>query len=812
MLSSLKTGLRHFRAWRTSSLVVDSTLSISLLAIALASMFALMGAAIIRDHETYRMLRQVDDLLSTVESTVQVACFTKDLTLAQDAAKGLMTNRLISGVKITAGVEVLAVAHRQDAPSFSDAHSVSHAISSPFNVNETVGEIELTTDNDYIRREAFEYSIISSIALALEVVAIVCAVALVMFKRVVRPIRTLSDRIHVIPVDSGERVQPPAGNADNEIGQLAGDFNDLIAKTTRLLTEEQKMRQEIALSENRLRTLVENSPDIIVRYDREFRLVFVNGAYERETGVAANRTLGQYLSDQSLWRPKNMTSDEYLMRLQRVMDTGTPDLIQLEWHRPDGQWVSHEMYVVAEYDVFDQVVGTLAIGRDVTERKMAERLLQHQATYDALTGLPNRRLFHDRLHEEIAKAKRGHYPVGLLFIDLDRFKEVNDTLGHTIGDALLVEAAQRIHAWVREYDIVARLAGDEFVVILPNISETCPLERIAGNIVSAMAQPFHFGEQSAFVSASIGVALFPQDADNEEGLIACADQAMYKAKQAGRDNFSFFTPDMLDHAQQRLQLINDLRGALSKNQLEVFFQPIIDTASGDIVKAEALLRWHHTSLGLISPDRFIGLAEEAGLIHDIGDWVFRETVDTVKRWIFLTGQDKHQQISVNISPRQFVKGDSVLKAIAYLRSSGLEPEHIGVEITENILLEDSPIVNDKLQYLRLSGIEISLDDFGTGYSSMAYLKKFNIDYLKIDRSFVLDLETDLSDKTIAEAIVVMAHRLGLKVIAEGVETPGQLAILTAVGCEYVQGYLYARPMPAAEFLLYVMQNQDQRMR
>lgn len=585
------------------------------------------------------------------------------------------------------------------------------------------------------------------------------------------------------------------------------DFKAMIDSIDALLAAEQKMLAEVALNERLFRTLVENSPDIIMRYDRDCRRIFVNPAYVRETGLFPEQVLYKSADDASVWRP-TMPCAEFRGRLQQVMDTGIADQILLEWQRPDSQWVSHEMHVVAEYDADGTVIGTLVIGRDVTRSKQAERQLLYQASYDLLTGLPNRRLFSNRLHEEIAKAERGGYGLAVLFIDLDRFKEVNDTLGHAFGDRLLLESAQRIQGCVGESDTVARFAGDEFVVILPEAGQTRPLERIAQSIVAVMAMPFYLDEHNAYVSASIGIATFPEDGGNAEALIGCADQAMYASKDAGRNNFCFFDRRMLEQVQQRMQLGNDLQDALGKGQLEVYYQPIVDVACGRVFKAEALLRWKHPVLGMVPPDRFISIAEETGLIQDIGAWVFREAADTVKRWNALSEDQCLRQISVNMSPRQFSQGRGSQIIVNYLRAYGLGPSHIAVEITEGLLLNDSPSIIQKLEMLRAAGIEIGLDDFGTGYSAMAYLKKFNIDYLKIDRSFVRDLETDPDARAITEAIVIMAHRLGLKVIAEGVETKGQYRLLAEVGCEYIQGYLFAKPMPVNAFLAFV--NADAR--
>ncbi len=789
----------NLRRWRRGSLVVDSTIKILLVGIGLAALFALISMLLIRNHESRRLMNHVEELLSTVESAARVACFTGDTTLASDVARGLLTNRLIAGVKITAGGQILAGASRYSGDQ-AGGNVVIRPIMSPFNAQQTVGQIELTTDGNYIQYQAAEYSLMSSMALMLEVIAVACAVALVIMRRVVQPIRIFSDRTHSIQIDTGEHVIAPEGNADNEIGQLANDFNRMIGNMNTLLATEQSMREEIALNERRFRTLVENTPDIIVRYDRDCRLVFANRAYCRETGHRVEQVLGKGVGDGGTWRPE-LSVEDYCRRLRRVMSSGIPDLIVLEWQRLDGQRVSHEMYVVAEYDADGQISGTLAIGRDVTERKAVERQLQHQASYDALTGLPNRRMFHERLRDEIAQADRMTRGLAVLFIDLDRFKEVNDTLGHSIGDQLLVLAAQRIQHCVRETDTVARLAGDEFVVIITDIDHLEPLERMAQDIVTGMSRPFHFGEHSAFVSASIGIAKYPGDADNAETLLGCADQAMYFAKESGRNSYRLFTVGMLEQAQYRLQLAADLREALNLGQLELHYQPIFAIGNPLAVKAEALLRWRHPRLGQVPPNQFIAIAEETGLIEEIGNWVFCQAVDTAKYWNAVSDDSGLRQVSINVSPRQFLRGN-LDSCIDYIRDSGVNPAAIVIEITEGLLLDDQPEIHNKLQRLHQTGVQLALDDFGTGYSAMGYLKKFNIDYLKIDKTFIRDLETDPGDRAIAEAIVAMSHRLGLRVIAEGVENLGQLELLEAVGCEYIQGYLFAKPMPRGQFLDY----------
>ena len=445
----------------------------------------------------------------------------------------------------------------------------------------------------------------------------------------------------------------------------------------------------------------------------------------------------------------------------------------------------------------DRFIGYVAIFSDISERKQNEELIWKQANYDPLTDLPNRRMFRDRLEQEIKNAHRAGTLLALLFIDLDLFKEVNDTLGHGVGDLLLQEASRRIGVCVRESDTVARLGGDEFMVILSQLPDTSPIEKIAQNIIVALAEPYCLGNETAYVSASIGITIYPSDALEAEQLVRNADQAMYVSKNEGRNRFSYFTRSLQEAAQTRLKLINDLRGALLANQFKIFFQPIVDLSTGRIYKAEALLRWEHPKRGMVSPMEFIPLAEETGLIIEIGNWVFKESARWAKRWVALCQEDF--QISVNVSPIQFRdEGNHIDAWLTYLVELGLSGKNIVVEITEGLLLNADFGVIDNLLKFRDADIQVAIDDFGTGYSSLSYLKKFHIDYLKIDQSFTRNLETDPSDMALSEAIIVMAHKLGLQVIAEGVETLGQQNLLATAGCDYAQGYLFYKPMPAEE--------------
>jgi len=435
---------------------------------------------------------------------------------------------------------------------------------------------------------------------------------------------------------------------------------------------------------------------------------------------------------------------------------------------------------------------------DISERKRAEQTIWRQANYDPLTGLVNRNLFAGRLQQEIERARQSGKRVALLFVDLDRFKEVNDTLGHHYGDLLLKEVASRLRDCIRRSDTASRFGGDEFAVLLPRLVTSEQATLIATKLLQSLCQPFALDIDATHLSASVGIAVFPDDGDDVETLFRHADQALYSAKDGGRNAFAYFTPAMQEAVRERQQMHNDLHGALRRNEFAVHVQPVVSLPDSRVVKAEALLRWWHTGRQeFVNPALFVPLAEDFGLIGEIGEFVFRTAVQAARGWI--DGSLGRLQIGINVSARQFAGERMPTDWINWLRDIDMPRELVALEITESLLLDERREPHQKLASCRDAGLQIAIDDFGTGYSSLAYLKRLAVDLLKIDQSFIRDLEHDPTDRALVEAIIIMAHKLGLAVIAEGVETQAQRDFLVQAHCDFAQGYYFARPMPLEAF-------------
>ena len=561
----------------------------------------------------------------------------------------------------------------------------------------------------------------------------------------------------------------------------------------RNITERKRLEEE-----RRLAALVyQHTAEGMLVTDADYHIIAINPACARITGYELPEVLGK---SPNIFNSGRQDQYFYDSMWEAINGAGY-------WHgemwdrRKNGEIYAKSITINQLLGDDDSLHGYVMLFSDITEKKQSEELIWKQANFDMLTGLPNRRMFRDRLAQEIKKERRAGLSLALLFIDLDHFKEVNDTHGHLVGDDLLIEVARRIRECTRDSDTVARLGGDEFTVILTQLEDSKFAEVVAQKIINCMAEPFVLGEDVVYVSASIGITLYPDDATEVEQLLKNADQAMYAAKNMGRSRFSYFTYTLQLAVQNRVRLIHDLRVALAADQFRVYFQPIVHLATGRIHKAEALLRWDHPERGMIGPTEFIPLAEESGLIIEIGDWVFREATRWLTRWNGIVPPGF--QISVNASPVQFRSEGNIPQDTwsDHLNNLGIPGKSVIIEITEGLLLDADPDIVNRLLRFRDAGIQVAIDDFGTGYSSLAYLKKFDIDYLKIDQSFVRMLGTDNNDRALCEAIIVMAHKLGLGVIAEGVETEQERQWLIDAGCDSMQGFLISEPVTPERFEL-----------
>jgi diguanylate cyclase (GGDEF)-like protein/PAS domain S-box-containing protein len=541
---------------------------------------------------------------------------------------------------------------------------------------------------------------------------------------------------------------------------------------------------------------IEASANAIVIVKAEaphYPLEYVNPAFERITGYTESEVIGRESS--FLW---NEAADQ-----PGVSEIRAAVLEQREGHavlrtyRKDGALLWSDVYIAPVRDENGEVTHFVSAQYDITATKRYESELEFQTNRDALTGLANRSLLRDRLGQAISYAYRYGHPIWVMFVDLDRFKFINDTLGHQAGDTLLKAVAYRLQSAVRETDTVARMGGDEFVLVLTERDDDGLTTGIVQRVMDAIAAPLDIHGHEFFITCSIGVAVYPADGEKSEDLIKHADIAMYRAKETGRNNFQFYTSTMNEKAMERLRLEGDLRNALERDEFELHYQPQVDLQSGEIVGVEALIRWRHPELGMISPARFIALAEETGLIVPIGAWVIRTACMQNKAW--QANGIAHLRVSVNLSARQFAHNDLVESIAHALNEAQLEPQYLEIELTESLVMADVERAIGVLRELKALGVQLSIDDFGTGYSSLSYLKRFPIDVLKIDRSFVNDITTDPDDAAIVSTIVSLAHSLRLQVIAEGVETEAQLAYLRQHDCDQMQGYFFSPPVTALAF-------------
>lgn len=561
----------------------------------------------------------------------------------------------------------------------------------------------------------------------------------------------------------------------------------------RNITERKKKEIELKLAA----TVLETATEAVMVTDIDNRIIKVNKAFTTITGFTIDEVLGESPSVLKSGRHDEHFYADMLKTLQRCG----------EWEgeiwnrRKNGEVFPEWLTISVIQDDQGKIGGYVSLFSDITKRKEYEEKIEYQANYDALTGLANRHLLADRFSRAIDRADRKNSRVALLFIDLDRFKQVNDSLGHTFGDKLLQEVASRLYSHVRKSDTTARLGGDEFAVIFPDVPDIHHVEDSIRNILTSLSKRYNIEGNEVYLSASIGVTVYPDDGVTINDLLRNADSAMYKAKENGRNSFQYYSGEMHKDAEKRRLLENSLRRAVNQNEFVLYYQPIVDSITKDVVGSEALIRWKSPDMGIVSPAEFIPLAEDTGLILTIGEWVLNEACRQISSILPLCPKDFF--VSINVSSFQFMKNNIPLLVGEALERFGLSPNRLVLEITESLMLNDDKSILEQLEELRRMGVGISIDDFGTGYSSLSYLHKYPISTLKIDRAFVNDLTSNKQSRALVTAIIAMSKSLKLKMVAEGIEEEQQATILSQEGCTFFQGFLFSKPLPFDEFQCFI---------
>ncbi|UCH39839.1 MAG: EAL domain-containing protein [Gammaproteobacteria bacterium] len=576
------------------------------------------------------------------------------------------------------------------------------------------------------------------------------------------------------------------------------DDKALLEARVKALETDLRQKKEIILAQHvKLEAFFGSSIDALVQMDFDGHITGWNEQAEKIFGWSTEEIADKKVVDTIIPPRYRAAHEQGMKRFLENGETSVMDnVIEIHALHRDG----HEFPVEISVSVIDSpdLQEFSAYIRDISERKHAETVIWNQANFDSLTGLPNRNLFLQNLEHEIRSCDRSNQSLALMYLDLDRFKDVNDSLGLVMGDQLLVEISKRLQKVVREIDTVSRLSGDEFAIILGNIDDQLAVQPICQELLDSLSRPYQLDNEKVFLTASIGVTFYPQDSKNTEGLQRSAEQSMYAAKAEGSNRYIFFKPELQQRALRKRKMIGELRKAIDRDELEIYYQPIVNLQSGKLQKAEALLRWHHPEAGLISPTVFKPIAEETGLIAEIGNWVFYHAIEQAIRWREL--YDNDFQVSINTSAKQWIDEAAAMSQwFEHLRKKDISGHAICIEVTEGLLMDARDKITNRLLDFNEAEIQISIDDFGTGYSSIPNLKRFDIDYLKIDQSFVRNLDHDQNDLALCDAIIAMAKKMGIQIVAEGVETENQERLLKDFGCDFAQGYLYSRPLPLADF-------------
>jgi diguanylate cyclase (GGDEF)-like protein/PAS domain S-box-containing protein len=584
--------------------------------------------------------------------------------------------------------------------------------------------------------------------------------------------------------------------ADVSLNRITLGDNIYLQAIVRDITERKIREAQVS----KLSSVMEQTADIVIVTDTAGRIEYVNPSFEKITGY----TYTEAVKNTPRLLASGKHKPEFYKHLWNTITSGNSYSNVFINRRKDGSLFYEEKTITPIKDWAGKITHFVSTGKDISERIQVQERLQHMAHHDALTDLPNRNLFLDRLQQSLTRARWHNRLVAVMFLDLDRFKNINDTLGHNVGDQLLLQLSERLSKSVRDGDTIGRFGGDEFAILLDDIDSDSHISSLAQKLLDTLASPFKINKHELFVTASIGVSIFPGDGEDSDTLLRNADVAMYRAKDLGKNNYQFYSDDLSARIFERLTLETHLRHALDRNEFVLYYQPQIDARNDKITGVEALLRWQHPELGLVSPNNFVPLLEETGLIETVGHWALETACRQSRAWHDAGWSYLH--LSVNISSRQFNNPNFISSVNDIIDTTGINPEFLELELTESMLMRNASATINALHSLSVLGVRFAIDDFGTGYSSLSYLRRFPIDTIKIDRSFIHDVTDNPDDAAIASAIIVMAQNLSLNVIAEGVENQQQLDFLSSRNCHCLQGNLFSRPLPAEEMTAFLMES------